>query len=90
MKNIEKYLKGDLNHSARINFEKKMETDKNFRNLVFINKNIDFVMKGTFLAAEAETEMIRKKIDRVAAGMVMEFYDEKESKKNHKEFLSWS
>jgi hypothetical protein len=90
MKNIEKYIEGNLNQLSRINFERKMEKDKNFRQIVNLYKNVDIVMQGAFLAAEAEIEMIRKKIDIVAAGFVTDFYSDKGSSGNIKEFLSWS
>ena len=90
MKSIENYLEGNLTHSAKMNFERKMKNDKSFRKLVFLYKNVNLVMQGAFLAAEAEIEMMRKKIDVVAAGMVSEFYTEKGNFGNYREFLSWS
>jgi hypothetical protein len=90
MKNIEKYIEGNLNHSSIINFERKMKKDKNFRNKVILYKNVDIVMQGAYLAAEAEIEMVRKKIDVVAAGFIADYYNEKGNAKNFREHLSWS
>lgn len=89
MYNIENYLEGKLNNLSTKLFERKFKKNKDFRKKVKLYKSVEMVMRGSLMAAYAKQEMLEKKIDLVAAGLVDEFYANANSKKIN-ESLHWS
>ena len=67
-----------------------MKNTKNNRKKSIISRNIDFYMRGAFMAAEAEIEMLRYNIDQLTAGFVKDFYQSGGKPENFKEFIGWS
>ena len=90
MYTIENYLEGKLNKVSLTLFERKLKKNTNFRKKVELFKNVDLIMKGGIMATNAEKEMIEKKIDVVAAGLVSDFIVKNDKPENIDEFLCWS
>jgi hypothetical protein len=83
MYTIENYLKPKLSKISSSLFEKRQKKNK-------LLKTIDEVMKGELMATEAEQEMIEKKIDNVAAGIVNDFFTNIDKPESITESACWS
>lgn len=90
MKKIESYINENLDLPAKKRIEKKVNANKSIEKKMLLYKYIDLFMKGALMAADAEMEMILKRIDTVAAGFVIDYFKQINNKDSKKEYLSWS
>ena len=90
MKNIESYLQRTFKITKIKNPTSHMKTMKNYKEKATLSINIDLYMKGAFLSAEAEIEMVKYKIDKIAAGFVNDFIKPDNKPDNYLEFFNWT
>jgi hypothetical protein len=90
MKNIESYLHRTFKITLTKNPTNHMKNTKNYKEKAILSRNIDLYMKGAFLAAEAEIEMVKNKIDKIAAGFVLDFIKQENKPDTYKEIFNWS
>lgn len=90
MKNIENYLHRTYKITKTKNLFRKMKNTNNYLEKAKLSRNIDLYMKGAILAAEAEIEMVKNKIDKIAAGFVLDFIKQENKPDNYKELFNWS